>query len=70
MGWLSSIISLIANALGLAKTVQEERNTPEMQANKTARQDAKTADAVNTEVDKASKGDAKAQQDVEKGWAE
>lgn len=70
MGWLSSILSILANALGWGKDVQEEKNSPEMQANKNAATRSKDADRINTEIAAANKGDAKAQEALRKELSE
>lgn len=62
MGWLLSILTIIGKALGIAKDVQEEKNTPGMVANKEAATHSAEADQINQQVADAQAADPKTAQ--------
>lgn len=70
MNFITAALSFLANLVGWGKDVQEERNSPEMQANKEADTRSRDADTINTEIAAANKGDAKAQDALRKDLSE
>ncbi len=71
MGWLSSILGIVSNLLGLAKGVQDAKNAPEIKQNKNAEVHSNEADKVNKEIEEAhGKNPQKAQDEIRKDFAE
>ncbi len=69
-GWLSSILSILANALGWGRDVDARKNSPEMLAQKKAQDDEREKARINEIETKAEAGDTAAQEQARKELGE